>query len=130
VTQSGHLGTAPYPDGNSVWTAQIRKVSARGQAPRAISSALSGALTTWADSDQRTTSAQLPRKGKGERTLESPQIESGDILSGLTAGHQIGNQLPGHGRQCQANVLVPYRIEDRGVFETTNTWKIVRKHRS
>jgi hypothetical protein len=58
-------------------------------------------------------SAQLPGKGKDARTLESPQIESGDIVSGLTAGHQIGNQLPGHGRQCQANVS-PYRIEDTG----------------
>ena len=62
--------------------------------------------------------------------LESPQIESGDIVSGLTAGHQIGNQFPSHGRQCQANVLVPYRIEDRGVFETTDARKIVGKHRS
>ena len=75
-------------------------------------------------------SAQLPGKGKDARTLKSPQIESGDIVSGLTAGHQVGNKLPGHGRQCQANVLVPYRIEDRGVFETTDARKIVRKHRS
>ena len=65
-----------------------------------------------------------------KQDLESPQIESGDIVSGLTAGHQIGNQLPGHGRQCQTNVLVPYRIEDRCVFETTDARKIVRKHRS
>ena len=64
------------------------------------------------------------------RTLELPQIESGDIVSGLTTGHQIGHQLPGHGRQCQANVLVPYRIVDRGAFETTNARKIVGKHRS
>ena len=34
-------------------------------------------------------------------------------MSRLTVGHQIGNQLPGHGRQCQADVLVPYRIEAR-----------------
>jgi hypothetical protein len=88
------------------------------------------ALMAWADSGQRTNSAQLPGKGKDATTLESPQIESGDIVSGLTAGHQIGNQLPGHGCQCQANVLVPYRIEDRGVFETTDARKIVRKHRS
>ena len=67
---------------------------------------------------------------KDSRTLESPQIESGNIMSRLTVGHQIGNQLPGHGRQCQAYVLVPYRIEDRGVFETTDARKIVRKHRS
>ena len=33
-----------------------------------------------------------------KQDLESPQIESGDIVSGLTAGHQIGNQFPSHGR--------------------------------
>ena len=67
---------------------------------------------------------------EGFKNLKSPQIESGNIMSRLTVGHQIGNQLPGHGRQCQAYVLVPYRIEDRGVFETTDARKIVRKHRS
>jgi hypothetical protein len=64
------------------------------------------------------------------QTLESPQIESGDIVSGLTIGDQIGNELPRHGRQCQADVLVPNRIENRGVFETTDARKIVRKHGS
>ena len=88
------------------------------------------ALMAWTDRINVRILLSCLARGKDARTLESPQIESGDIVSGLTAGHQVGNQLPGHGRQCQANVLVPYRIEDRGVFETTDARKIVRKHRS
>ena len=41
-------------------------------------------------------------------------------MSRPTIGHEIGNQLPSHRRQRQANVLVPYRIEDRGAVETTD----------
>ena len=51
-----------------------------------------------ADSDERTTFCPAAWQGQGCKLLRLPQIESGDIVSGLTAGHQVGNKLPGHGR--------------------------------